>query len=74
MAMDRACRLNTQITPPIAVMAPHVAVRTINVTITVAPVKVVPGSLRADSLPVAVAAAGSANAPVADARAGAASS
>jgi len=65
--MDRACRLNT--IPSIAVKAPLVGDRTINVTIMLAAVaKAVPGSLRADILQVA-AVAGSAIVQVADARA-----
>lgn len=57
---------NTRITPAIAVMLARGSDRTLNVTITVAVVKGAPGSLRADSRPVA-AAADSATALVADA-------
>ena len=64
MATGRACRLNMRINPAIAPMVARRGDQTISVTITVAVVKAVPGSLHADSLPVAV---GSGIAPAADA-------
>lgn len=67
-AMARSCRLNTRITPPIAVTVVRAGDRTLNVTIMLAVVKAVPGSLPADSRRVVVA-AGSAIARVADGRA-----
>jgi hypothetical protein len=68
MATAKAGRLNTRIIPPTAAMAVPAGDRTLNVTVAV--VKVGPGNLRADSLPVAVA---SVIAQVADALAGDAS-
>ena len=72
MATSKAGRLNTRIIPHTAAMAAPGGDRTLNVTVaavTVAAVTVGPGSLRADSLPVAVAAA-SAIVQVVDALAG----
>jgi len=69
MATSKAGRLNTRIIPHTAAMAAPGGDRTLNVT--VAAVTVGPGSLRADSLPVAAAA--SAIAQVVDALAGDAS-
>lgn len=72
MATSKAGRLNTRIIPHTAAMAAPGGDRTLNVTVaavTAAAVTVGPGSLRADSLPVAVAAA-SAIVQVVDALAG----
>lgn len=55
MATARGCRLNTLITPAIAVMVARGADRTLNVTIMAAVVKGGPGSPRADSRLVVVA-------------------
>jgi len=65
MATAKAGRLNTRILPASAVRVATAGNRTSHVTITVAVVKVGPGSLRADSLP----AAGSDIARAVDARA-----
>jgi hypothetical protein len=65
-ATAKANRLNTRIIRPIAAMVALAADRTLNVTLTVAVVKHVPGSLPADSRRVAVA-AGSGIAQAADA-------